>query len=337
MIILILINIVIIVYIYFKYYILPENINNAEEKINDKDSIIIGYINDREIINNFDLILAEIIELNIKGYITINYNKESIDKYNYNIKQNVDIGSNKLNKYEMLVLNFLFSNKVEITKTELEEKLKNTFSSYNIQFNEIEEVLNRQLIEDGIIDENKQKELAKITKSYIKISIILILLVIILGVLKVFEVSILYISMYILEKIVSSILLLKASVYTIKGEFLKYNIDRYKIELQNKEFLTNKRKMQDIVVDKEFANSIALHINTQSKKTFINDVMTKDATKISIRTIINILISFVIIILVGIIIAKITELLSTGVRVWMFIIFAILSACIADITLYKKK
>lgn len=337
MIILILINIAIIVYIYLKYYKITENLNNSNEKIDDKDSIIIGYINDGGFNNNFDLILSEIIQLNIKGYIIIEYTKENIDKYNYTIKQNIDISSNKINKYEMLLLNFLFSKKMEITKNELEEKLSNTFSSYNTQFNEIEEILNRHLSEQNIIDEVKQKELNKKTKKYIKISIILIILVSILGALGILKNSLLYMSMYILEKIVSSVLLLKASIYTIKGQKLKYNIEKYKIELENQEFLSGKNTMQQIVLEKEFADSIALHINTQAKRAFIDDKMIKDATKVSKKTIINVLIIFTILILIGLIVSKIAILLPKEAVVWVYIILAITIACVADITLYKKK
>ena len=337
MVILILINIVIIVYIYLKYYKLPENIKNTVENIEDKDSIIIGYINDGGFSNNFDLILAEIIELNIKGYIIIKYNKENTDKYNYTIVQNIDINSDKLNKYEMLILNFLFPNKMEITKNELEEKLSNTFSSYNIQVNEIEEMLNKQLIEENIIDKIKQSKLAKKAKIYIKVSIVLILLVSILIGFRVLENSLLYMLIYILEKVISSVMLLKANIYTNKGQILKYNIDSYRIKLENQEFLTNKNTMEDIVLKKDFANSIALHINTGAKNAFIDDKITKEATKISMKTIINILIIFAILILVGLIIAIITNLLPKGAIFWVYLIFAISVACVADVTLYKKK
>jgi len=337
MIILILIDIAIIVYIYSKYYKFPENIINTNEKIEDKDSIVIGYINDGGFNNNFDLILAQIIELNIKGYIIIEYSKENIDKYNYIIKQNIDIGSNKINKYEMLVLNFLFSNKMEITKKELEEKLTNTFGSYNAQFNEVGEILNNYLLEQNIIDRVKQKELRRKTKKYIKLSIILILIVIILGAIGILKISLLYISMYILEKIVAILLLYKSSIYTIDGQILKYNIDSYKIKLQDKEFLNSKSTMEEILLKKEFANSIALHINTQAKKAFIDDRMLKDATKISKKTISDILICFIIMILLGVILYGISILLPPGGVFWFFIISAIAIACVVDITLYKKK
>lgn len=337
MILLILINIAIIIYIFLQYYKFPKNINELNEKIEDIDSIIIGYIKDRGFNNNFDLILAEIIDLNIKDYIKIEYNKEDIDKYNYTIKQNVDIGSKKLNKYEMLTLNFLFSNNMEITKIELEEKLNDTFRLYNIQFNQIKEVLNNQLIEENIIDEVKQKKLAKQTKKYIKISIILIFLIGIINIFQDTEFALLYMSIYILEKVVSSVLLLKASVYTNTGQNLKYNIDNYKIKLENEEFLTNKNTMEEIVLKKEFANSIALHINTEAKKAFIDNQMTRNASNISKTTMINILIGALIILLLIIILSIIVLLVPTGVTVWLYIIFIIATACVADITLSKKK
>ena len=142
---------------------------------------------------------------------------------------------------------------------------------------------------------------------------------------------------YILEKVFSIILLSKASNYTNKGEILKYSIDNYKIELKNEEFFTNKNTMKDIVLKKEFANSIALHINTQAKKIFIDDKTIKKATRISKETVINMLIAFVVIILVGLIMSKITTLLPMEWRFWVYLIIAISVACVADITLYKKK
>ena len=338
MVIVILINLAILIYVFLKYYRFSKDISNdVNENFEDKDSIIIGYINDVEFNNNFDLILAEIIDLNIKGYITINYDKKDLDKYNYTIKQNVDIGSDKLNKYEMLVLNFLFLNKTEITKIELEEKLSNSFKSYNARFNEVEEILRKKLLSENMIDEKKKSKLANIKKRYIKISVLITILITILSILNIIENSLLYMSMYILEVIVISILLSKATIYTNKGQILKYNIDRYKINLENKEFFKNKNEMKDIVLNKEFANSLALHINTEAKKAFIDDRVRKDATEISKKVIIKILIGLVIMVLVGIILAKITKLLSaSGISFWLYIILTIACAGVADVTLSKK-
>ena len=95
--------------------------------------------------------------------------------------------------------------------------------------------------------------------------------------------------------------------------------------------------MQDIVYNKEFANSLALHINTLAKKTFIDDKITKEATKSAKKAIVNVLIIFTIIVLIGIILAKITMLLSIEGAFWLYLAIVIMMACIADITLYKKK
>ena len=337
MIVLILINIVFIVYVYLKYYKSPKNINIAVDEIKDEDSIMLGYINDLKFNNNFDLILAEIIELNIKGYIIIDYYKENIEKYNYKIIQNVDVASGKLNKYELMTLNFLFSNKMEITKSELEEKLNNIYHLYNIQFNEIEKVLNEKIIEENIIDEDKQKKLNKRTKRYIKISILLVLIVSILNALGTIEFSRIWILMYIFEKIVLCTLMFKANCYTDKGKVLKYYIEKYKIQLQDKEFLFGKNTMKDIVLNKEFANSIALHINTQAKEAFIDNKVEKRSNEVLQKTIIGVLSILAILLLVIIIMSRMMMILPKDVIVWIYIIMAISAACVADITLARKK
>lgn len=335
MIILILLNIAIIIYIYLKYYKVPENISSITKEIEDKDSIIIGYINDKGFNNNFDLILAEIVELNIKGYITIEYSKEAMDKYNYTIKQNVTIESQKLNKYEIILLSFLFSKKLEITKAELEEKLKNTFNSYNMQFNEVGKVINNQLIEQGIIDKLKQAELNEKRKKYILLSIILVIIIGIINLINATQASLIYMLIYIFEKVFSNLLLSKANSYTTEGQILKYNIEKYKMKIENKEFFNSKNEMKDIVHNKEFANSLALHIKTQAKKVFIDDTMLKNATKLSKSAMIKVLIGSILLLVITIVVAPIIMSLSPGAIVWVYIIVTIIAACVADITLSK--
>lgn len=338
MIILILINIIFIVCVYLKYYKFPKGINDTTDKIENEDSIMIGYIDDLKFNNNFDLILAEIVELNIKGYIKINYNKEDIQKYDYIVSQNVDIASTKLSKYELMTLNFLFSNKMEITKQELEEKLNNIYHLYNIQFNEIEKVLNKKIIEENIIDEKKQKELNRRTKWCIKISIFLALIVSILNATGVVIIPRIYIILYVFEKLVLCTLILKANSYTDKGKIIKYNIEKYKVKLQNKEFLSGKNTMKEIVKDKEFANSIALHINTQAKQAFINNKIVKDTNEIIKRTIIGAIVIIILLVLTIIIMSNIIMVLPKDAIAWIYIIIAISAACVADITLsYKNK
>lgn len=337
MIVLILINVVFIVYVYSKYYKSPKNINDEIDEIKDKDSIILGYINDLRFNNNFDLILSEIIELNIKGYIKINYSKENIQKYDYTISQNVDIASENLNKYELMTLNFLFSKKMEITKSELEQKINDIYHLYNIQFNEIEKVLNKKIVEENIIDANKQKKLTKRTKWCIKISILLVLLISILNALNILEFPRIYTLIYIIEKIILCTLILKASCYTDKGKILKYYIEKYKMQIQDKEFLFEKNTMKDVVLNKEFANSIALHINTQAKEAFIDNRVARNSNKILQKTIIILLSILIILFLVILIMSRIMMTLPKDVIIWIYIIMAISAACVADITLAKKK
>ena len=331
MVILIVINIAIIIYVYSKYYKSPNNITATNEKIENKDAIILGYINDQGIENNYDLLLSEIIELNIKGYIKIKYDKEGADKYNYIIKQNIELGSTDINKYELLVLGFLFAKGPEITKLELEQKLKNTFNSYNVQYNEIKEVLRKEIIYQNIIDENKQKNMAIESKKYIKLSIAIVIIVSLLGILKIIDTSVLYMAIYILEKIIIGLLISKSSIYTKDGQMIKYNIDSYRISIENKEFLIQNSKMEDIVLNKEFANSLALHIDTEAKKAFIDDIMSKDAIKVSKRTMLNVIVIVSILTLLGIIIFRITSILSVPAFFWIYLVLAIGGACVFDI------
>lgn len=335
MIILVLINIIFIVCVYLKYYKFPKDID--VDNIENEEPIIIGYVNDLNFNNNFDLILAEIIELNVKGYIKINYNKESIQKYDYIVSQNADMASAKLSEYELITLNFLFSNKLELTKQELEEKLNNIYRLYNIQFNEVEKVLNKKIIEENIIDEKKQKKLTKITKWCIKISTLLVLIISILNAIGIVAFSRIYILLYIFEKIALCTLILKANAYTDKRKILKYNIEKYKMQLQNKEYLIEKNTMQDIVLNKEFADSIALHINTQAKETFIDNKISKDTNIIYKKTIIITLTVIIFFFLAILIIGRIIMALPKGVIIWIYIIMAISVACVADITLTYKK
>lgn len=338
MIVLILINILIIVYVYLKYYKEPKNITGEIKSIEEQDSMVIGYINDVGLSSSFDLILSEIIELNIKGYITIEYNKENIEKYDYVIKQNIEKGLKELKKYEVIVLKFLFSNKQEITKKELEEKINNTFQVYNVQNNEIEKVLNEKLAEEDIIDLTKQNKLQKETKLCIIISCILVLLISILGAPAILDISPIYVLIYILEKVTLCTLLINANCYTYKGKILKYNIEKYKLKIENKEYLTTKNSMKEVVLNKEFANSMALHINTLAKETFINNEISKNNKELIKKVIRNFLVGFIIFVSVIVVLLTIMMGLSKNAKIMVYSIVAIATACVADITLlYKNK
>lgn len=332
MLILIFINIFIIVWIYSKYYNYSQNENIKKNEIENMEPIITGCINDKGLNNNFDLILAEIINLNIKGYIKIEYDRNDINAYDYTIKQNIDMNSNDIKKYEIILLNFLFSKKMEITKKELEEKLINTFNSYNVQYNDLQEVLQKELIKENIIDENKKKELQKTSKIYKKESIILIILLLIIKLFIFKNISSLSILIYIAEKIISNILIIKASNYTEKGEKLKKYINEYKNELSTKEFLIDKKTMNEIIFEKEFANSLALHINTQAKRVFIDDQISKNATKNAKKITLKFIILLIIFIFIGIILQYATKSMTKDGIVWLYIMLTIIVAFSADIT-----
>lgn len=332
MLILIFINIFIIVWIYSKYYNYSQNENIKKNEIENMEPIITGCINDKGLNNNFDLILAEIINLNIKGYIKIEYDRNDINAYDYTIKQNIDMNSNDIKKYEIILLNFLFSKKMEITKKELEEKLINTFNSYNVQYNDLQEVLQKELIKENIIDENKKKELQKTSKIYKKESIILIILLLIIKIFIFKNISSLSILIYIAEKIISNILIIKASNYTEKGEKLKKYINEYKNELSTKEFLIDKKTMNEIIFEKEFANSLALHINTQAKRVFIDDQISKNATKNAKKITLKFIILLIIFIFIGIILQYATKSMTKDGIVWLYIMLTIIVAFSADIT-----
>lgn len=332
MLILIFINIVIIVWIYLKYYNLPKKENTTKEKIEEIDPIIIGCINDRGFNNNFDLLLSEIVNLNIKGYIKIEYDREDINAYNYTIKQNFDMEVDDIKKYELIILNFIFSDKMEISKSELEEKLINTFNSYNVQYNDLQEVLQKELIKQYIIDEYKNRELKKVYKIYKRVSMLSIIILLMLKTFLFTKISLLSVLIYTLEKVISNLLLLKASNYTDKGEMLRNDIIAYKTEIEKQEFLVDEKTMNQIIIDKRFANSIALHINTQAKKIFIDDKMLQNATKNSKRVTFKIIIVLSVIVLIGIILQKVTKSITKDGIIWLYIMLAIIIAFSADVT-----
>ena len=244
-------------------------------KIEDLDAVIIGYINDKGVKNNFDIILAGIIELNIKGHLSIIYKEEKMDSYNYKIVQNINYSEHNLNKFEMLLLSFLFSNKMEITKIELEEKLKNTFQSYNIQYNEINKVLKEECINQELMNQD--------------------------------------------------------GTLTLKGKEIKERIENYKQNLENKEFLVNKNKMDVIVKDKEFANSIVLHIKTDAKDAFVDNEVMKYALNVAKISALKIAVFAIIVSIMMLLFARITLQFSKFLTVFTYIVIAIVIAASADV------
>ena len=332
MLILILINIIIIIWIYLKYYNSQTNKNITNQEITKMDSIIIGSINDKKTNNNFDLILSAIIDMNIKGYLKIEYDENDINSQNYIIKPNFSVNLNTIKEHEIIMLNFLFPKNIEITKSELEEKLLNTFNSYNVQYNDLQKVIKNELLKDNIIDKQKDEELQQVFKIYKIESFIFIIILLIIKIFIFNKISSLSILFYILEKIIEYGLIAKASNYTFKGENLKNSINLYKEKIQNKEFLIDKKTMKEIILEKEFADSIALHINTQAKRIFIDDKITKNATKSVKKVFVKIIIILSIYFLVGFALQNLTKTLTKDGIIWLYILLTILVALSADIT-----
>ena len=218
------------------------------------------------------------------------------------------------------------------TKKDLEEKLINPFNTYNVQYNSLKEVLQEELEKQFVIDKDKIDELNKISKIYKRTSIILIIMIFILKTFIFKQISLIYIAIYVLEKMIANILLLNASNYTDKGEILRNDIINYKTEIENQEYLLDKQTVSQIMLEKKFANSLVLHISTEAKKIFINNEMIRNATKISKKALFQILILLSIIILVGIILQKITISLTGDGIFWVYTILVLIIAFVTDIT-----
>lgn len=330
MLIIVLINIAIIICIYLRYYHFSKDINSAKEEIKQIDPMVMGFINDRKFNNNYDLILAEIVNLNIKKYIIIEYDKEDVSKYNYIIRQNLYMEKDNIEKYDLILLNFLFSQKSELTRIELEEKIIDSFSSSNIQYNQLQQVLQEKLVEQYIIDVEKKEELNKISKIHKKVSIILVVLMFAVIIFMNVNIPIETFLIYIFEILIARILFLKASSYTCKGEVIRNNIIRYKNQIKNKEFLINKKEMNEILLEKEFADTIALHINTDAKQAFIDDIF-KNTKNITKKVLIKLFIIGIIMLAFAMVLKKITLLLDRNGIILLYAILALIVASSADI------
>ena len=141
-----------------------------------------------------------------------------------------------------------------------------------------------------------------------------------------------YIIIYILEIIITYILILKADFYTNKGKNLKSQIINYKKEILNKEFLIDNKSMAEIVNEKEFANSLALHINTVAKDTFVYNKITDNMASKSKKVLLKVISVFLVILVAFLLLRKaILTVDSTG-KFFIFVTLIIIIAAWADIT-----
>lgn len=344
MIVLILFNIGIILWIYFSFYKEDKELEIFDENIEDIEPLEMGYINDRKLSNNFDLILAEIINLNIKGYLDIEYNGDKTYNDDYIIKQRLDNPNNNISNYELLILKFLFSKKTEISKDEL-EKMIERFDSYDIRFNELEEGIENKLIKENVISKSKKEKIQNIKKVYKRISFLLIIILLILKIANsqimssnyivmyiLQTISLNYIIIYILETIITYILILKADYYTNKGKNLKRQIINYKKQILNKEFLTDNKSMAEIVNEKEFANSLALHINTVAKDTFVYNKITDNIASKSKKVLLKVISVFLVILVTFFLLRETMVTVDATGKLLIFVTLIIIIAAWADIT-----
>ena len=265
MIYLIIFNILLIIFLYIKYFHIPHEINNIQEIIENLDSALIGYIND-ENGNPVDWILAEILELNRKKYITIDYVKTGIDKYYYIIKKNKEKDIKDLEKYELTAYRLLFDYCDEVTMDELEEGiLRNIIKArdayvkgFSIK-NEIEE----KLEELEMLNSKTKKKLKIAEGTYIAITIMLAF------VIKNIETTLGII--FLIETLIIFYMLRKARGFTTLGRMVQKTVQQYKEKLADNDLLKDKKIVHNIVLEKEYANATALHIMTDAKKEFIND------------------------------------------------------------------
>ena len=265
MIFIIIINILLIIWIYKKYIYIPKIFDESSVQINELDPALIGYIDDRNG-NSIDWILSEILSLNKKGFIEIEYVREDIDKYEYIMKKKDNIELSQLKKYELTAYRFLFSESDEISMTELEEKILRSMQAeidVNVKSVSIRNEIEEELIKQNIIDYRAKEILSILKKVYFMLILISICLI---ENIQLVQGGILFV-----ESIIVFLLMLNATPFTKKGKSLYSRIQHYKKELEYNEILKEKKIMHNILFEKIYLDSIALHIMSEARKEFIHD------------------------------------------------------------------
>lgn len=265
MIYIVVINIILIAWLYIKYIYTHNVYESKNEELENLDSALIGYI-ENEDGNSIDWMLSEILELNRKEYIEIEYQREDIDKYEYIMRKKSEKDISKLKKYELTVYRLLFSEKDEITIGELEEKILknlNTEKDVNVKSLSIKNEIEEELINQNIIDNSAKKIFNLIKKLYILETLVIMIFLrdMILG----YEIILL------IQNIIMVYIFFKGRPFTNKGKQLYSVVKKYKKELEYNDILKEKKIIHNIVLEKDYANSIALHIMSEAKKEFIND------------------------------------------------------------------
>ena len=268
------INVILTIWLYKKYIHIPKIQNNQVQEMENLDSALIGYI-ENEDGNSIDWILAEILELDRKGYIKIEYQRKDIDKYEYIIKKIENKDLTKLKKYELSVYRLLFGDQnIVITLNELEEKiLKSVEVEKDVDLkslyirNEIEE----ELINLNIIDATAKRNIKNIRNINMLITLIIVIFI--------KDINITHEIIILLQSIIVLYIISKAKTFTAKGKKLYIQIKEYKKTLEDNKILKEKKIIHNVILEKDFINSIALHIMTKAKKEFINDEIIEKKVK----------------------------------------------------------
>ena len=265
MIFVIIINVLLIILIYKKYIYIPKIFDESSVQIDELDPALIGYIDDKDG-NSIDWILSEILELNKKGYIEIDYLREDIDEYEYIMKKKDNIELSQLKKYELTTYRFLFSESDEISMTELEENILRSMQAeidVNVKSVSIRNEIEEELIKQNIIDYPAKEILSILKKIY--------LMLILISVCLIKNIQLVQAGILFIESIIVFFMMSNAIPFTKKGKSLYSKIQRYKKELEYNEILKEKKIIHSLLFEKIYADSIALHIMSEARKEFIHD------------------------------------------------------------------
>ena len=269
MLVLIIINFLFILFIYVKYIKTPKSKPNDYEEIKKMDSALIGYIDDKWG-NALDWTISEVLELNRKGYITIEY-ADNENANGYIIKKLKDNIIN-LKTYEANAYRILFEKSNVITMRELEEKLK-----YN---QEIEKIVNvksmsiRNEVEDEAINlELVNKTSEKIINALKRIYPIAVIIA--LFFLK--ETNIFIITGLLVESILTIFAFSNTNALTKNGKLIKSKINNYTNYLLENKLLQSTKIVDYILMEKDYINSIALHINSEARMELITEELVENS------------------------------------------------------------
>lgn len=266
MVAIILVNILLIIWLYNKYQYISKDEIKSNIKIEEFSPAVIGYI-DNQKGNPMDWVLGEILALNKNGYIDISYERQDLDKYEYIIKKKDNVDLSKLNKYQLTAYRLAFSDCIEkITIDRLEENIKRSIAEWDevrVKGINIKKEIKEFLEEKGIIDNKKEKSLNIIKNIYFIITIFLLIMY--------KNISAYKLIILLLESICIFYICDNARSFTPKGKSLYNLIKEYKETLKDNELLKNKKIIHNILLGDYYINSIALHITSEARKEFIHD------------------------------------------------------------------